>query len=184
MRTVMNHQRKESNWSDCNQVDFLSGTPRCRAEWLASLPQLVSSTGDTPGQHWRLQEGREPLNAPRCDWHNTVIIFFSTKSTSAPQCVVKKWLFVQCSSSWMQRRCLSPWRDSDPPWTQSLWPTRATLRSCWRWRYSCVFVMSWFVCSSTKSGNVETYSRFKNGFTAAVGISREIDQTNWLGVLK
>lgn len=40
---------------------FLLDTQRCCADRVASLPQLMSSTGNTPGQHWGLQEGKEPL---------------------------------------------------------------------------------------------------------------------------
>lgn len=38
---------------------ILLGKQRCCAGWVASVPQLVSSARNPPGQHWGIQEGNE-----------------------------------------------------------------------------------------------------------------------------
>lgn len=46
-------------------VLFVTDSERSCTGRVASFPQLVSSSGNTPGQHWRLQEGKDPLTSTK-----------------------------------------------------------------------------------------------------------------------
>lgn len=100
------------------------GPQKRSAKWVADVSQLVFGSRNTPGQHWRLQEGKESC-CPTMSPHSSKSIKYYPK------------LFVlQTSSNLIQRCCPTPWPDSKQIWTLNLWTLRATLRSWWSLRYN------------------------------------------------